>query len=130
MSERRAIARAAGVVSGLTVVSRITGLLRDAVVGYLFGAGTAADAFFVAYRIPNLLRRLVGEGAATAAFIPTFTGYLTERGRAEADEVARVLFSVTAVVLAVLTIAGILVAAPITALFAPGFATIPGKLEL
>jgi putative peptidoglycan lipid II flippase len=130
MSERRQIARAAGVVGGLTVVSRITGLVRDAVVGYLFGAGTAADAFFVAYRIPNLLRRLVAEGAATAAFIPVFTGYLTTRSRAEADHVARVLFTVMALVLAGITVLGVVFAAPITTVFAPGFAAVPGKLEL
>jgi putative peptidoglycan lipid II flippase len=130
MSEKRQIARAAGLVGALTVVSRITGLLRDIVTGYLFGAGTAADAFFVAYRIPNLLRRLVAEGAATAAFIPVFTGYLTSGPRAEADRVARVLFTMMALVLAAITVLGIVFAGPITALFAPGFAAVPGKLEL
>ncbi len=130
MSEKRAIARAAGLVGGLTVVSRVTGLLRDIVVGYLFGAGTAADAFFVAYRIPNLLRRLVAEGAATAAFIPVFTGYLSGGPRSEADRVARLLFTMMAVVLSTLTVLGIVFAGPITELFAPGFAAVPGKLEL
>jgi len=130
MSEKRQIARAAGMVGMLTVVSRVTGLVRDIVVGYLFGAGTGADAFFVAYRIPNLLRRLVAEGAATAAFIPVFTGYLTQGPRAEADRVARVLFTMMAVVLAVITAFGILFAGPITTVFAPGFAAVPGKLEL
>ena len=57
MSENRRIARAAGLVGGVTLVSRITGLLRDVVTGYFFGAGSAADAFFVAFRLPNLLRR-------------------------------------------------------------------------
>lgn len=130
MSEKRQIARAAGLVGGLTVVSRITGLIRDIVVGYLFGAGTSADAFFVAYRIPNLLRRLVAEGAATAAFIPVFTGYLANGPRAEADRVARVLFTMMALVLAIVTLFGVVFAGPITALFAPGFAAVPGKLEL
>src|SRR6185436_12952260 len=105
-------------------------LVRDIVVGYLFGAGTGADAFFVAYRIPNLLRRLVAEGAATAAFIPVFTGYLTSGPRTEADRVARVLFTTMALVLTAITILGIVLAGPITALFAPGFAAVPGKLEL
>ncbi|MCC6767213.1 MAG: murein biosynthesis integral membrane protein MurJ [Deltaproteobacteria bacterium] len=130
MSEKRQIARAAGLVGGLTVVSRVTGLVRDIVVGYLFGAGMGADAFFVAYRIPNLLRRLVAEGAATAAFIPVFTGYLAHGPRAEADRVARVLFTMMALVLGVVTVLGIVFAGPITALFAPGFAAVPGKLEL
>jgi putative peptidoglycan lipid II flippase len=130
MSEKRQIARAAGLVGALTVVSRVTGLLRDIVTGYLFGAGTAADAFFVAYRIPNLLRRLVAEGAATAAFIPVFTGYLTSGPRSEANRVARVLFTMMALVLAAVTVLGVVFAAPITTLFAPGFAAVPGKLEL
>lgn len=130
MSEKRAIARAAGLVGGLTVVSRITGLVRDIVVGYLFGAGTSADAFFVAYRIPNLLRRLVAEGAATAAFIPVLTGYLTSGPRSETDRVARVLFAMMALALMMITVVGIVFAAPIAALFAPGFVAVPGKLEL
>lgn len=130
MSEKRRLARVAAVVGALTVLSRVTGLVRDVVVGYLFGAGMAADAFFVAYRIPNLLRRLVGEGAATAAFVPVFTSYLTTRGRAESDEVARVLLTVMAVVLALVTALGIACAGPVARLFAPGFATVPGKLEL
>ena len=130
MSEKREIARAASLVGGLTIVSRITGLVRDIVVGYLFGAGTSADAFFVAYRIPNLLRRLVAEGAATAAFIPVFAGYLSSGPRTEADRVARVLFTMMAFVLALITLLGIAFAGPITTLFAPGFAVVPGKLEL
>jgi len=130
MSEKREIARAASLVGGLTIVSRITGLVRDIVVGYLFGAGTSADAFFVAYRIPNLLRRLVAEGAATAAFIPVFAGYLSSGPRTEADRVARVLFTMMAFVLALITLLGIAFAGPITTVFAPGFAVVPGKLEL
>ncbi len=130
MSEKGRIARAAAVVSGLTVVSRVTGLARDVVVGYLFGAGTGADAFFVAYRIPNLFRRFVAEGAATAAFIPIYTGYLTTGPRAEADRAARVLATMMALVLLLLSVGGVLLAGPVATLFAPGFAATPGKLEL
>jgi putative peptidoglycan lipid II flippase len=130
MSERGRIARAAGVVAALTVLSRVTGLARDVVVGYLFGAGAGADAFFVAYRIPNLFRRFVAEGAATAAFIPIFTGYLTVGPRSEADRAARVLGTTMGVVLAAIAILGFAFASPIAALFAPGFAGTPGKLEL
>ena len=85
MSENRRIARAAGLVAALTLASRITGLVRDVVTGYYFGAGCAADAFFVAFRLPNLLRRFVAEGAMSVAFIPVFTEYLRRaprRGRA------------------------------------------------
>jgi putative peptidoglycan lipid II flippase len=112
------------------VLSRVTGLARDMVVGYLFGAGAGADAFFVAYRIPNLFRRFVAEGAATAAFIPIFTGYLTTGTRAEADRAARVLGTTMGVVLAGLALLGVVFATPLTSWFAPGFEAVPGKLEL
>src|SRR5262245_4712670 len=130
MSEKRAIARAAGLVGGLTVVSRVTGLVRDIVVGYLFGAGLAADAFFVAYRIPNLLRRLVAEGAASAAFVPVLSDYVARGARAETERAARVLFTVMSAALVALALAGIVLAGPLTGLFAPGFAATPGKLDL
>src|SRR6185369_1922964 len=130
MSERREIARAASIVGVLTALSRVTGLLRDAVVSALFGAGLATDAFFVAYRIPNLLRRLVAEGAASAAFIPVLTEYLTVRGRGEMDRLARVLFTIMTVVLLALAIVGVVLAGPVTRLFAPGFAAEPEKLAL
>src|SRR5690349_19982819 len=100
------------------MVSRITGLVRDIVVGYLFGAGT----FFVAYRLRVLLRHLAAEGAASAAFIPVFTGYLNSGPREEADRVARVLFTMMALQLAAITVLAIMFAGPITTLFAPSFA--------
>src|SRR3990172_6043941 len=74
------IARAAGVVSGATFLSRILGLIRDLIIARAFGAGTATDAFFAAFRLPNMLRELLGEGALSAAFIPVFTESLTKRG--------------------------------------------------
>ncbi len=124
------MARAAGVVAALTVISRVTGLVRDVVVGYLFGAGAAADAFFVAFRFPNLLRRLVGEGAATGAFVPVLTAYVTTGSRAEANRAARVLFACAALALAAITILGMVAAEPLARVFAPGFGAVPGKLEL
>lgn len=130
MEEAGRIARAAGVVSFFTLLSRITGLLRDIVVGYLFGAQGAADAFFVAFRIPNLLRRLTAEGALTAGFIPVFTDYLANRGKGEAVRVARIVATFAALFLAILTFMGILFAAPLTRLFAPGFAVDQDKFVL
>ena len=91
MNENRTIAHAAGLVSGLTLLSRLTGLLRDVIIGYSFGASAAADAFFVAFRVPNLLRRFVAEGAMSVAFVPVLTDYFENRPRAEAVRVARVL---------------------------------------
>ena len=73
MSETSRMTKAAGVVGAATLLSRIFGLVRDVVLAWLFGAGMAADAFFVAFRIPNLLRRLFAEGSLTISFIPVFT---------------------------------------------------------
>ncbi|MBI3785589.1 MAG: murein biosynthesis integral membrane protein MurJ [Deltaproteobacteria bacterium] len=130
MSENRQIARAAGLVSFFTFVSRIFGLVRDSVVGYYFGTGMAADAFFVAFRIPNLLRRFVAEGAMSTAFIPVFTDYWTNRSRQEALKAASALACFMAVSLAVVTIAGVLLSPWLTSVFAPGFVGEPGKYEL
>ena len=80
---QRAVARAAAVVGTATLVSRILGFLRDLVIARGFGAGPGTDAFFVAFRLPNLLRRLVAEGALSSAFIPVFTEYSTKRSRAD-----------------------------------------------
>lgn len=130
MSENRAIARAAGLVAACTFLSRIAGLVRDAAVGYFFGTGLAADAFFVAFRIPNLLRRFVAEGAMSTAFIPIFTEYWTNRGHSEAVHAARVLATLLALVVGSIALLGILLAEPLTRLFAPGFATDPDKFAL
>ncbi|HVM96800.1 MAG TPA: murein biosynthesis integral membrane protein MurJ [Candidatus Acidoferrales bacterium] len=130
MSENRQIARAAGLVSFFTFISRIFGLVRDSVVGYYFGTGPAADAFFVAFRIPNLLRRFVAEGAMSTAFIPVFTDYWTNRSRQEALRAASAIATVMAVGLATITLVGILLSPWLTGVFAPGFLGEPGKYEL
>src|SRR5512141_2190468 len=87
--------RALATVSGMTLVSRILGFVRDAVIARLFGAGLGTDAFFVAFRIPNLLRRLFAEGAFSQAFVPILSEYKTRNGGAETrllvDRVATVL---------------------------------------
>ena len=75
--ESGGIARAAGVVSGATLLSRVLGFVRDLIIARTFGAGTTTDAFFAAFRLPNMLRELLGEGALSAAFIPVFTESLT-----------------------------------------------------
>lgn len=130
MDELGRITRAAGVVGFFTLLSRLTGLARDIVIGYLFGAQGVADAFFVAFRIPNLLRRLTAEGALTAGFIPVFTDYLTNRGKDEAVRVARVVFTLAGVFLTALTLLGIVFAVPLTELFAPGFRANEEKFAL
>lgn len=124
------ITKAAGIVGFFTLLSRITGFLRDMIVAYLFGAQGSADAFFVAFRIPNLLRRLTAEGALTAGFIPVFTGYLNNHGQDEAQKVARIIFTFASLVLGILVILGILFSEPLIRVFAPGFAADREKLSL
>jgi putative peptidoglycan lipid II flippase len=130
MKDQRAIAKAAGIVGGATLLSRVFGFIRDMIVAQFFGAGMATDAFFVAFRIPNLLRRLVGEGALTASFIPVYSEYLTRRTPEEGGEFLRATFSVLAVFLLVLTGLGILLAPGIVKVMAYGFSQEPEKLEL
>lgn len=122
------VVRSAGVVGGATLISRVLGLARDVVVANLFAPG-ATDAFFVAFMIPNLLRRLVGEGSVTVSFVPVFSSWLS-RSREAAREVFSAVWSVGFAVGAVLSLAGILLADPVVHVFAPGFALEPGKHEL
>src|SRR5688572_24044836 len=70
-------------VSGMTFISRVLGFVRDAIIARVFGAGLATDAFFVAFKLPNLLRRLFAEGAFSQAFVPILAEYKNRRGEAE-----------------------------------------------
>ncbi len=117
----RGVVRAAAVVSGATLVSRVLGFLRDLLVAQVFGAGPATDAFFVAFRLPNLFRRLVGEGALSSAFIPVFTEYLTLRSRDEVLRMFRAVAGGLIAVLALLTLLGVLGAPLLVRAMAPGF---------
>src|SRR5512133_4105731 len=91
--ENERVVRAAGIVGIATMLSRIFGFIRDMVVAAFFGAGLKTDAFFVAFRIPNLLRRLLAEGSLTVSFVPVFTEYLKNRTREEALELADITFT-------------------------------------
>jgi putative peptidoglycan lipid II flippase len=121
MSEKRNIARAAGVLGFATILSRIMGMVRDMVVSRLFGAGFATDAFIAAFQIPNMLRRFFAEGALTAAFVPTFSEWLTQRGEEEAKNLANVCFTTLTIVMALVTILGIVFSPQIVHLMFPGF---------
>jgi putative peptidoglycan lipid II flippase len=125
--ERRDLARAAGVLGGLTLASRVTGLVRDMVIGALFGTSASADAFFIAFRIPNLFRRVVAEGATSTAVVPVLTSYHEREGPRSAMRAAGALGIISAVVLAGASLIGSLFAAPIVGLFAPGFTADPAK---
>jgi putative peptidoglycan lipid II flippase len=130
VSETRQVARSAGTVGAATMLSRVLGLVREQVMATFFGAGFATDAFNVAFRIPNLLRDLFAEGAMSAAFVPTFTEYHEKRGADAAWQLGAQMFAALSIVLAGLVIAGWLLAPWIVPVFAPGFGSIPGKLEL
>jgi len=130
MDEHRKIAKAATVVGGATLLSRVFGFIRDMVVAQFFGAGLATDAFFVAFRIPNLLRRLVGEGALTASFIPVYTEYLSRRSKEESDELVNASFSILAVLLIIVTALGIIFSPWIVKGLAYGFCQEPEKFKL
>ena len=111
-------------------VSRILGFVRDAVIARLFGAGLATDAFFVAFRIPNLLRRLFAEGAFSQAFVPILGEYRQRRGDAQTRELAsRVLGSLSAALL-LATAAGVVAAPLIVYASAWGFAQDADKFSL
>jgi len=129
-SEERAVTRAAGVVGFWTTLSRILGFVRDMVIAVFMGAGLGADAFFVAFRIPNLLRRLFAEGALSAAFVPTFVEVLQKEGRDKAEQLARVTSTAAAIALAVVAILGIAFSPWIVKVIAPGFADSPEKFSL
>src|SRR5205809_3147086 len=119
--ERAQVVQAAGVIGLATLLSRILGFARDMVLARLFGAAPAADAFFVAYRIPNLLRELFAEGSMSAAFIPVFSEYLAQRTKRDAWELASAAFTTLLTILTGVCVLGILTARWIVPLIAPGF---------
>ncbi len=130
MSENHKIAKAATTIGMGTLLSRILGFFRDMVIAHFFGAGMAADAFFVAFRIPNLWRRLVGEGSMTISFIPVYTEYLTQRSEEETREVTHIAFTIAGVILLILTLLGIFFSPILIQVIAPGFVQIPEKFQL
>ncbi len=128
--ENGKVLRAAGVVGMATFLSRIFGFLRDMVVSAYFGAGMVTDAFFVSFRIPNLLRRLLAEGSLTVAFVPVFTEYLHHKSKREALELANVVFTALSIVLVAVSLAGVLLSPLIVAIMAPGFIKEPVQYDL
>ncbi|MBW2630877.1 MAG: murein biosynthesis integral membrane protein MurJ [Deltaproteobacteria bacterium] len=128
-TENTRVVKAAWVVGLSTLLSRVFGFIRDMVIAGFFGAGLATDAFFVAFRIPNLLRRLFAEGSLTIAFIPVFTGYL-KRSKKQAIELAGIAFTLLSIILVLVSVAGILLSPWIVRIVAPGFADVPDKYAL
>jgi putative peptidoglycan lipid II flippase len=128
--ENHSVVEAAGMIGVATFSSRILGFIRDMVLARLFGATPAADAFFVAYRIPNLLRELFAEGSMSSAFIPVFTEYQTLKSKRDAWELASAVFTTLLTIVTGITIVGIVAASGIVWLLAPGFHEDPVKLGM
>jgi len=118
--ETHQISRAAGLIGAATFCSRILGFIRDIILANLFGANAAADAFYIAYRIPNLLRELFAEGSMSSAFIPVFTEYHSTRSKQETWELASAAFTTLLTLVTVVTLLGILAAPSLVWLLAPG----------
>lgn len=129
MSARGSIARAAGVMSIATFISRVLGYVRDMIVAGYFGATGTADAFYVASRIPNLLRDLFAEGAMSSAFVPVLTEYQTRSGDSEANELVSSTFLFIIIIVGLICAAGVVFAPAIVTVIAPGFLKDPQKLS-
>jgi putative peptidoglycan lipid II flippase len=117
-------------VGGWTMASRLLGFVRDMMIAAMLGTGPVADAFFVALRLPNLFRRLFGEGAFNAAFVPAFSGMLAAEGHPPARQFANETLAVMAFWLGALTIAGEIFMPQVMDVLAPGFREYPGKFAL
>src|SRR3989338_5425188 len=123
-----AIAKSAGIIGFATLCSRILGFLRDIVIARLFGIYIYAQAFVIAFRIPNLLRDFVGEGATNAAFVPVFSEYSAKHTKEEFWGLANVVLNLLLVILTIITLLGIIFSPVIVRLIAPGFIASPEKL--
>ena len=117
LSEKKEILKSASIISLVTIVSRVLGYFRDQRIVLLLGTTLSADSFVLAYRIPNLFRRLVGEGTVAASFVPVFTTYMRERSKEELWEFANKLFWTLALVLAVITVLGVIFSRQVIAPF-------------
>ena len=117
-------------VSSMTLFSRVLGFARDAIVARVFGAGLATDAFFVAFKLPNLLRRIFAEGAFSQAFVPILAEYKSKQGEDATRVFVAYVSGLLTLVLAIVTIAGMLAAPWVIMVTAPGFADTADKFAL
>jgi putative peptidoglycan lipid II flippase len=129
-ADEHQVVRALGSIGAATLASRVLGFARDMLVALVFGAGGVTDAFVVAFRIPNVLRRLLGEGALSTAAVPVFTDYSVNRPRGEFVGMLRAVLGATLLALVVTTAAGVALAPAILRVMAPGFMTDPAQASL
>lgn len=130
MQEQQQIRRAVGSLGSATMLSRVAGLVRDIIVARVFGAGMVTDAFFMAFTLPNLLRRFFAEGSLTAAFVPTYTSVYQLQGEEEARRIARICWTLLLLTMLVVTIIGMAASPLLVRAIGFGFAAVPGKLAL
>lgn len=130
MSTQGKIARAAGVMSIATLISRVLGYIKDMILAVYFGATGLSDTFFVAFRIPNLLRELFAEGSMSSAFIPVLTEHQTRHGDDEANRLVNITFTVLLTIVGAITVLGIIFTPAIVTLMAPGFLNAPEKFRM
>ncbi|MFT4634018.1 MAG: putative peptidoglycan lipid II flippase [Crocinitomicaceae bacterium] len=117
----RSLLKSSGVVSAMTMISRVFGLIRDMVIAFFFGAGAEADVFFLAFKIPNFFRRLFAEGAFSQAFVPVLSEFRTQQGPAEVQRLIDRVSGTLGIILVLITVIGILGAAGLISVFAAGF---------
>jgi putative peptidoglycan lipid II flippase len=117
LTEKKQILKSASIISGVTIVSRILGYVRDQRIAVLLGTTEVSVAYQLAFRIPNLFRRLVAEGAMTASFIPVFAGYMREKDKEEVWDFASKLFWTLAFVVAIITVLGMVFSPSVIRLF-------------
>src|SRR5688572_16195577 len=122
--------KAVATVSSMTLISRILGFVRDLVIARVFGAGFVTDAFFVAFKLPNFLRRLFAEGAFSQAFVPVLAEYKNRRGEVETRLLVDRVATTLAGALFLVTLAGVVAAPLVIYVTAPGFAATPAKFDL
>lgn len=126
----RGLIRDTAVVSAMTLLSRILGFARDLILARAFGAGFAMDAFFVAFKIPNFLRRLFAEGAFSLAFVPVIGEYRAQRDHEEVRALVGRVAGTLIGILVIVSVLGILGASVVVSVFAPGFLDEPEKFAL
>ncbi|MDN3517449.1 murein biosynthesis integral membrane protein MurJ [Aquisalimonas lutea] len=126
----RSLFRSTAVFGGLTMISRVLGLARDVVLASVFGSSAATDAFFVAFKIPNFMRRLFAEGAFSHAFVPVLSEYRTERDEPAVRALVGRASGVLLAILLVLTVAAVLGAEYLVMVFAPGFTDEPETFRM
>ncbi|MEK7735626.1 MAG: murein biosynthesis integral membrane protein MurJ [Nitrospirota bacterium] len=130
MDEKRNITKAAGIMSVATFISRVLGYVKDMILAVYFGATGLSDTFFVAFRIPNLLRELFAEGSMSSAFIPVLTEYQAKNGKDEAKRLVRITFTFIIIFVGLICLIGVIFAPSIVTAIAPGFLSMPEKFSL